>query len=1657
MRVRFAVFKSKKSNKPISNIVQCVLPNLYESNLSMQQKTASQSISAMNIQLVKNENNDIHIYVTHPLKMNIFGYIQYQINYFNSDGIEIESTNINALPFQIPNKNSISFSITALIINNDMKYKMTQPSDVFDILLDGSHQLEQSEQLQCMEDTKEEYNNRQTQKPEEDTNERKVEINPQFSHTTDTSLDMAHLPQGYDDKKGCHMIINDLLKLCGIVKANNIDLSSDKCVIEGSIESNTLLLTINKKVELQGNNYFIQTLNGMKFNSMKELLFSNTDTISIRPQSNDETLSMISMSTSECKFKKCKIESKGECKISNTTNLIVKASIINTEKIEFDTIDCFEFVDKSQMTCADLIKIDNTKQFKLHDSYLSVQNSSCIIKLDNLFFMDNLSTIHCAYQYVNIVCEGKIELHGKITIDECCKFKIHAQEQIVVDNRCEISSKSIFKPDIEHDINLIVKEYLQQPFNQNNVISNSYYLHFNSSKSIQFKGTVIGKDAFCIIDSKEYIGILGNATFKLLNLYVKCDNNIDFDGRFEDGNGNCHLCAMNTIDIQNNSYLTCCNAFIDTKENVCLNGIINCQQVDIKSRQCDINECKIDSFQTNIIVNQALSCLNTSITSHKISITCKQNCEMMDNVNIICKAQIDLNSESFIVKNSRIKDDESGKVKMDFNVSKDLTFSNVLLESHHLLIIRNTNNAKIIATKMDLSQIYVNNVNTIQFINQSEVKYLNKFRVETVDNFVMENGVVISVNKSSHNFDSDMANEFVIKANNMTVNSTAEINCYSQKIEVDCTDTLNVDGIITIKESCIAKFTASTMNIRENGKILSHLTAVKQEKVALIKSKEFISQNLVQDIHRDLCDEFYLHIYCTKGLNLYGNIISPKGLTLIDCMETITIYRSSNLNTGTLFIRSMGNINFNGKIYNEIGECFIGANNTLHLQNDGDICLLFLKYWANYLIPDCDQITADNLTLEQLEETLKKIDDKINNFDKYKKDKLMNIQQQLTEIEKKHKFFAKEVSDTIDKTGLSESNIALFLNKLNKLLDVTMKQQEHLNSLSTKLDTFITLIQREFSAELTIDSYFEFQNLTKCVQYLKDKGIMKLYQLECTDEKEFESRVLPICAAIKGFNNRDKRELKKICCQSELWKMYQNEKTEMVTKSLQQIAPNLADFFGSINDEMGKIQNATKLQLEPKQNKSITIGLNNNKSKKLNEIAKKSLDVIIQCKKKSNKKMKEGHVLQLKAKTVINGISDSCEEIIRNQQEITDSIILSNSILAMKPNELKTDEKETFQQKVVSQVQNAVVKAWKPYTRQRTNRKHIQRKAKNKVPQDIQTVIIENNDEFNLLCYIQMESIMQAIGYNRDDEIINIRINFNQKPSKRATYYILQCNKIGKGYLGKFEVKTNKIVYTTNIDLIDFVEDSDTETDDDGKTNGIDHIFAIYKDKLGRNIISNSIQISLPEIDEYEPKLPPIPYTVLLATVKAVYNEVGSIDVYWKYPSKINVFGSLKYEINYKKLNNSEQKSEIIETLPWCIPSDMIPISFQITTCIIKNDNIYRSIPTKKIIITDKQIEKNNSEAKPVLNNEICLKSKEEKMPEIICEEIPSIVDIPFVYKFAPEMLKSQNLYKPSLSCGIYGSYLYTVSKEILVKFQNEECLNLLYNHLIAQNKKQMV
>eukprot|EP01084_Bolivina_argentea_P310261 536841_1 len=165
----------------------------------------------------------------------------------------------------------------------------------------------------------------------------------------------------------------------------------------------------------------------------------------------------------------------------------------------------------------------------------------------------------------------------------------------------------------------------------------------------------------------------------------------------------------------------------------------------------------------------------------------------------------------------------------------------------------------------------------------------------------MNQNVMISINYESECFDSNAQNELSINCFNLSMNNGAKMYFSSQKAEIKCNNNLNLNGIIRMVKC----------------------NSVKGEKTKALTWQNIQINDLTQHVNTSLVRQHYIQLYSQNALNISGELIAPNSLSLIDCMKQINILKNAKMNTGMLYIRSLNDINFNGMIYNENGECFI--------------------------------------------------------------------------------------------------------------------------------------------------------------------------------------------------------------------------------------------------------------------------------------------------------------------------------------------------------------------------------------------------------------------------------------------------------------------------------------------------------------------------------------------------------------------------------------------------------------------------------------------------------------------------------------------------------------------------------------------------------------
>eukprot|EP01084_Bolivina_argentea_P144162 253011_1 len=208
-------------------------------------------------------------------------------------------------------------------------------------------------------------------------------------------------------------------------------------------------------------------------------------------------------------------------------------------------------------------------------------------------------------------------------------------------------------------------------------------------------------------------------------------------------------------------------------------------------------------------------------------------------------------------------------------------------------------------------------------------------------------------------------------------------------------------------------------------------------------------------------------------------------------------------------------------------------------------------------------------------------------------------------------------------------------------------------------------------------------------------------------------------------------------------------------------------------------------------------------------------------------------------------------------------------------------------------------------------------------------IAIKNQNNLPYTYYIQATAIT--------NDTIDIKLTLKTHFNKKKHFYIRPCDSINEMFHQRITVKKHQKEGIAAIDT----------TDIESKFIRL----ALYKDKKDMHIISNILQITIPDqmhSDNYKPN-PISPSTVNAITTEDEKDE--NVYVYFDLPA--NVYGEeIKFVIDYVVQNKEEE----LLSLPIILPKSSIPISFRITTVSVIDDPDDPSFSEPSgIIIIDEQ------------------------------------------------------------------------------------------------------
>eukprot|EP01084_Bolivina_argentea_P308021 532503_1 len=193
-----------------------------------------------------------------------------------------------------------------------------------------------------------------------------------------------------------------------------------------------------------------------------------------------------------------------------------------------------------------------------------------------------------------------------------------------------------------------------------------------------------------------------------------------------------------------------------------------------------------------------------------------------------------------------------------------------------------------------------------------------------------------------------------------------------------------------------------------------------------------------------------------------------------------------------------------------------------------------------------------------------------------------------------------------------------------------------------------------------------------------------------------------------------------------------------------------------------------------------------------------------------------------------------------------------------------------------------------------------------------------------------------------DEDGFHIQISCDQITENKRKFFIkeLHYNKHSKIYPIERRVKIEKGQNKGEVDID--IHENHKEL----------HYLALYDSRKATEPLPNSMQLQfvvLKDENEYPPQNAYYkPNSIDLSTILQIKDETNmKLDIYWLIPSRS--FGSISYKIIKDDIESKGE--QVIKSLPYSIPFEMTPISFQVITITKINDHIYESDPSESIII----------------------------------------------------------------------------------------------------------
>eukprot|EP01084_Bolivina_argentea_P028949 53770_1 len=181
-------------------------------------------------------------------------------------------------------------------------------------------------------------------------------------------------------------------------------------------------------------------------------------------------------------------------------------------------------------------------------------------------------------------------------------------------------------------------------------------------------------------------------------------------------------------------------------------------------------------------------------------------------------------------------------------------------------------------------------------------------------------------------------------------------------------------------------------------------------------------------------------------------------------------------------------------------------------QSAIDSIKLEMKQVKQQIDTDQKELLLTHKKLSEAQEKLNKTNLALKTWPTTRREALNHFDSALKAAKKDYNRDCQAIENTIQATGVHETNVAKFLRIAHNVINAGAATRISTNKLSTQISTFGEIIKQQCSTKLSIQNYFTDiePELQRFVPILEAKNMYYLDDIKCHDQEEFDSDILTL-------------------------------------------------------------------------------------------------------------------------------------------------------------------------------------------------------------------------------------------------------------------------------------------------------------------------------------------------------------------------------------------------------------------------------------------------------------------------------------------------------------------------------------------------------------------